>query len=97
MLKPIPLKFKEGETAKLKINKRWRNYKVVETKSDDWITFEDKEGIKVVLSPIIHINHIKKPIKKKVKTKVKTKVKKAPKVKSKAVSKLKAKTRKKKK
>ena len=93
MLKEVPLKFKEGDTAKLKINNRWRNHKVVEAKSDDWLTFEDKEGVKVVLSPVIHINHIKKPVKRKVKTKVeivvKSKAKKKPKMKPKAKKKAK--------
>tara|TARA_R110001592_G_scaffold71619_7_gene218846 strand:- start:7845 stop:8213 length:369 start_codon:yes stop_codon:yes gene_type:complete len=93
MLKEVPLKFKEGDTAKLKINNRWRNHKVVEAKSDDWLTFEDKEGVKVVLSPVIHINHIKKPVKRKVKTKVeivvKSKAKKKPKMKPKAKKKVK--------
>ena len=92
MLKEDPLKFEEGETAKLKINNRWRNYKVIETKSDEWITFEDKEGAKIMLNPTIHINHIKKPVKRKVKPKakivVKPKAKKKPKIKAKAKSKV---------
>jgi hypothetical protein len=65
----MSLKFKLAESVKLRINKRWKNFKVVEVKCDDWITFEDKDGLSVTLSPIIHINHIKKPTKRKVKTK----------------------------
>lgn len=69
----MSLKFVEGEKIKLKINKRWKNFKVSEVKCDDWITFEDKDGLKVTLSPKIHANHIKKP---PVKTKTKTRKKK---------------------
>jgi len=101
MLKETPLKFKEGDTAKLKINNKWRNHKVVEAKTDDWLVFEDKDGIKIELSPTIHINHIKKPVKRKVKPQakivVKSKAKKKPKKKVKAVTKSKVKARKEKK
>jgi len=68
----MSLKFKKDEIAKLKINKRWRNFKVFEIKCDDWVTFENKDGEKITLSPYIHVNHIKKPP-IKVKTKKKTK------------------------
>ena len=70
----MSLKFKKDEIAKLKINNRWRNFKVFEVKCDDWITFENKDGGKITLSPYIHVNHIKKPpvkIKKKTKKKKK--------------------------
>ena len=71
------LKFENGETIKLKINNRWKNFKVFEIKCDDWITFEGKDGLKITLSPSIHINHIKKPqVKTKTKTKTKTRKKK---------------------
>jgi hypothetical protein len=93
MLKEIPLKFKEGDTAKLKINNKWRNHKVVETKDDDWLVFEDKDGIKIELSPTIHINHIKKPVKRKDKPKAKIVAK--PKVKKKPKKKVKARKEKK--
>ena len=65
----MSLKFKQAESVKLRINKRWKNFKVVEDECDDWITFEDADGLSVTLSPVIHINHIKKPAKRKVKTK----------------------------
>ena len=79
------LKFEQGETIKLKINNRWKNFKVFEIKCDDWIVFEGADGLKVTLSPAIHANHIKKtPVKTKVKTKTKTKVKTKTKSKKKA-------------
>jgi hypothetical protein len=68
----MSLKFKLAESVKLRINKRWKNFKVVEIKCDDWVTFENKDGEKITLSPYIHVNHIKKPP-IKVKTKKKTK------------------------
>lgn len=64
------LKFEQGEAIKLKINNRWKNFKVFEIKCDDWIVFEGQDGLKVTLSPAIHANHIKKPA---IKTKIKTK------------------------
>ena len=40
-------KFEQGETIKLKINNRWKNFKVFEIKCDDWIVFEGADGLKV--------------------------------------------------